>query len=167
MITSINEFKLYLEQFQLIPDLRLVNNNIEYKDYSNINWEDIELIEASDDGNTIIHLDVKLPGDDKICEGIVLDIQLINDELYHPHISIAENLQKQGLVYKVYLKFIHEFGHRYSTQSRVTNKIVINSINNKLSNTPDIDYFKTNTGGEIWILKTNPDYDYLINKYVK
>lgn len=38
---------------------------------------------------------------------------------------------------------------------------------NKLSNTPDIDYFKTNTGGEIWILKTNPDYDYLINKYVK
>lgn len=141
MITNINEFKSYLETFNLTPGLRLPDN-VEYKDYSTIKWQDIELIEEGDDGNTIIHLGVKLPGDTEANKGIKLDIQLINGELYHPHRTIAKSLRNQGIGYKMTLKFIHEFGHLYTTPGRTLNNTEVPRMAEKLSKESDITHYK-------------------------
>lgn len=166
MITSINEYKKYLEEFQLIPGLRLPNEDVPYKDYKSINWNDIELVEMGDDGYSIIHLGIKLPGEDKPNPGVILDIQIINEDLYHPHRHIAKVLQSQGLGYKMTLKFINEFGHMYTTPGRTLNKTEVPKIAAKLSNETNIDHFKTKSGGDLWILKSNPDYNNLVEKYV-
>lgn len=166
MITSIKEYKIYLnEKFKLIPGLRLPKEDIEYNDYKSINWNDIELIEEGDDGYSIMHIGVKLPGDKLSNPGIILDIQIINDELYHPHRHIAKVLQGQGLGYKMTLKFIHEFGHIYTTPGRTLNNNEVPKMAEKLSKETGIDHFKTKSNGDIWILKSNPDYNKLVSKY--
>jgi hypothetical protein len=91
---------------------------------------------------------------------------MINDELYHPHIHIAKNLQGQGIGFKVLLKFIHEFGHMYVTEARTLNKEEIPKIMSKLKGDASIETYKTKSGGVLFILKTNPDKDNLISKYV-
>jgi len=166
MITTINEFKNKLnEEFHLFPGLRLPDETVEYKDYKNINWKDIELIELGDDNNSIIHLGIKLPTDNEINKGIIFDIQIINDELYHPHRHISNTLQNQGLGYKITLKFIHEFGHMYTTPGRTLNKNEVPKMAQKLKLENDIDHIKTNTNGDLFILKSNPEYNYLKDKY--
>jgi len=166
MITTINEYKLYLEEFKLIPGLRLPNENVEYKDYKNVNFNDIELTEEGDDGYSIMFIGVKLPGEELPNPGIILDIQIINDELYHPHRHIAKKLQGQGLGYKMTLKFIHEFGHIYTSKGRTLNDKEVPKMAEKLKNEPNIEHYQTKSNGDLFILKTDPNKNYLIEKYV-
>lgn len=155
----------YFKENVYIPKLRIPNQNIEFKDYKNIDYNDIIIKELGDDGNLILHMGIILPNDNAVNNGITFDIQLIKDELYHPHLEIARVLQKQGLGYKILLKFIKEFGHIYVTEARTLNKKEIPTIINKLKNESFIEHYKTNIGGELFVLNTNPDKNYLLDKY--
>lgn len=130
-----------------------------------IDWKDLKIVEEGDNGNNIINLGIQLPGEDKPNEGAVLDIQLVNDELYQPHIFLSDALQGAGLGYKIYLKFIHEFGHIYSGDGRRQNKTQIPAIFDKLKADGNIEAHRL-PHGYLFILKDNPDRNYLVNKYV-
>lgn len=161
MITSIKLFK----ENVYIPKLRIPNQDVPYKDYKNISYKDIVIDELGDDGNLILHMGIILPTDTSVNTGIALDIQLIKEELYHPHLEIARILQGQGLGYKILLKFIEEFGHIYVTEARTLNKKEIPAIIKKLKSEGFIEHYKTNIGGELFILNSNPNKNYLIDKY--
>lgn len=149
----------------VLPNIRIPNED-KNGDYRNINYNNIELIELGDDGGSIINLGVKFPNEQSINDGVAFDVQIINDELYHPHIHISKNLQGQGIGFKVMEKFIHEFGHMYITEARTLNKDQMPKIINKLENSNYIETYKTKSGGKLFILKNNPDKEYLISKYV-
>jgi len=162
MITNIKLFKENI----YVPKLRLPNENIKYSDYTNVDFNDIELIDLGNDGNNIIHLGVKFPNDQKVNDGIAFDIQMIFGELYHPHLHIAEILKHQGIGFKVVKKFIYDFGHMYVTEARTLNKKEIPVIINKLNSDSNIEHYKTNSAGDLFILSSNPDKDYLFDRYV-
>ena len=75
-----------------IPKMRLTKNvDISDEDkikLKNLKWEDIKIDEVGNDGHSIIHLKPILPFENNFEDYIILDIQLINDELYQLHISI-------------------------------------------------------------------------------
>lgn len=148
-----------------LPNIRIPNEDT-YGDYKSVSYNQIELIELGDDGGNIVNLGVKFPNEDEVNDGVAFDIQMINDELYHPHMHIAKKLQGQGIGFKVLLKFIHEFGHMYVTEARTLNKEEIPKIMSKLKTDSSIETYKTKSGGILFILKTNPYKDHLISKYV-
>ena len=162
MITTINEFKKVNELFY-VPKLRVPEEIDTTKDFKNINWNDIKIDELGDDGNKIIHLGITLPGENFNNPGIVLDIQLINNELYQIHLHLAKSLQGQGIGYKIYKKFIAEFGHVYSGHGRRLNDKEVPAIWNKLKNDPDVECDST-INGDICFLKNNVDMN-LLQKY--
>ena len=63
---------------------------------------------------------------------------LDNKICYRPDILIREELRHQGLGYKIYKAFIHEFGNIISPDAYRTNKVEIPRIYDKLSREPDI-----------------------------
>lgn len=64
--------------------------------------------------------------------------------LYQPHIHICDRLQHQGLGFRIYKAFIHEFGNIYSSHWCRTNNKEIPAIFNKLSKEDDIAVEKNN-----------------------
>lgn len=64
--------------------------------------------------------------------------------LYQPHIHIIPRLQHQGLGFKIYKAFIHEFGNIYSSHWCRTNNLEIPAIYDKLAREPDITVEKNN-----------------------
>lgn len=160
LFITINEYKRYLESIT-IPALRLVKN-VEYKDYSNINIDNINLVVIDDDGHNIIHIGVSI--DNELEEGIVIDVQIIQDIYYQLHTTIHENLKKQGLASKIYKKFISEFGNIYSSNGRRMNPI-INKILDKFKNNSEYTYLENNKKDVLIVLNTNPDKDKLIEGF--
>lgn len=158
LFTNIKEFKIYLEKLS-IPTLRLAKP-VEHKDYSNINWNDIKFEQIGDNGHNIINLDVYI--NDTLEEGIALDVQLIGD-YFQLHPTIHENLQGQGLGFKIYKKFIHEFGNIYSAKGRRLNPTIIKLLN-KFKNNDEYTYLDKN-GFILIILKANPAHDELVESF--
>lgn len=100
--------------------------------------------------------------------GIAFDVQIINDELYHPHINIHENIRGFNLTYKLFIKFIYEFGLIYASKGRIVNSKEVPAIFTKLAQDPKIEMFETKIeGGTMFLFKDHPEYDYYINKYRK
>lgn len=158
LFTNIKEFKIYLEKLS-IPTLRLAKP-VEHKDYSNINWNDIKFEQIDDNGHNIINLGVYI--DNTLEEGIALDVQLIGD-YFQLHPTIHENLQGQGLGFKIYKKFIHEFGNIYSAKGRRLNPTIIKLLN-KFKNSDEYTYLDKN-GSILIILKANPAHDELVESF--
>ena len=74
----------------------------------------------------------------------IIEPHEVNGEtLYQPHINIIDRLQHQGLGYRIYLAFIHEFGNLYSSHWCRTNDKEIPVIYDKLSREPGIKVIKT------------------------
>lgn len=161
LYTSINEFKKYLENIT-IPKLRLPQKPIN-TNYKDIDWQEIEIIDNGNTGN-IIHLNIVI--NNIIEPGIVLDIQLINNLFYQPHISVHKSIQRQNIAYKVYKKFLYEFGHLYSSKGRRMNHI-INKLYDKLKNDNNFSIYKNNNNDILIILNTNPDKNILLNTFNK
>lgn len=142
-------------------NLKVVNTN-----YKDITVDDIRLKENEQFGD-IFNLDVII---NKVVEtGISFQVEVINDDLYHIHININPKLQKQGLGYKIYRRFINEFGIIYSTRKRRLNHEHIPKIYNKLMADGDVIKIDCNLeeGSELYILDSNPNKEYYIKKYSK
>lgn len=59
--------------------------------------------------------------------------------LYQPHIFIAPELQQKGFGYRIYRRFVHEYGNLYSSEWSKTNKTgAIDKIYQRLGQEPDI-----------------------------
>lgn len=121
-----------------------------------IKSNDIELIELGSTGNTM-HFNVVIKGYEDLSDSINFDIQVILDSLYHPHIILHETIQKNNIGYKIYKKFIEEYGHIYSSKGRRMSDN-INKIINKLDKEPNISC-ETINGDWLCYLKDAPDID--------
>ena len=66
------------------------------------------------------------------------------ETLYQPHIFIEDKLQHQGLGFKIYKAFIHEFGNIYSSHWCRKNNIEIPTIFSKLALEDDITVERNN-----------------------
>ena len=77
---------------------------------------------------------------------------LDNKICYRPDILIKPELRHQGLGYRIYNAFIHEFGNIVSPDRYRTNEVEIPKIYDKLSREPDI-IVKRMSGGYYAYLK--------------
>lgn len=159
----ITKYKIFKES--LIPNIR-IGEETERKDYNNITIDDIDLIENDESTDKLYNFDVII--NNELEKGIAFDVQIINNELYHPHINIYKNLRGMNLTLKIYTKFIYEFGLIYSSDGRRANTVEIPKIHDKLSQNPKIYTFETNIkGGKIFLFKDHPNFEYYVNKYKK
>jgi GNAT superfamily N-acetyltransferase len=147
------------ESFNFTPGLRLpsqLNLDQEIIDIvKNIGWSDLDWEEIGSDGVSVIWLKLKLPVDLGIEEGVVVDIQLINDIFYQIHISLAESLRGIGLGTKIYRSLIDWAGHLYSGKGRRHNPIV-NKVWRGLENDPGVTCLNDDIAS-ICISNKNPD----------
>lgn len=142
--------------------MRIARVPKENKDYSHITENDIELL----DNENPIYVNIALPNmayfdvsiNGEIEQGIDFSIQPIKVsgyELYQPHIFIHPNIRGFNLTYKIYLKFISEFGNLYFTKGKQVNLEEIETIHNKLKQHPNISTHKFDNNAEVLIWKTN------------
>jgi GNAT superfamily N-acetyltransferase len=146
------------ESINLTPGLRLPSQiNLDEETVEivkNLGWSDLDWEEIGSDGVSVIWLKLKLPVDLGIEEGVVVDIQLINDTFYQIHISLAESLRGIGLGTKIYRSLIDWAGHLYSGKGRRHNPIV-NKVWKGLENDPGVTCLN-NDIASICISKKNP-----------
>lgn len=149
----------------LTPTLRLpkevdyIKPEIKEK-IKNIPKEDINILQVGDDGGNIAHLKIEIKGFSKLSELIVVDIQIINEQLYQPHITLAEQIRGLGVASKIYVRIIEEFGHLYSGKGRVMNPM-IHKVWNNVNKEPHISCKEISTG-KICILNSNKE---LLNQF--
>ncbi len=152
------------ESINLTPGLRLpsqINTDEETIEIvKSLEWSDLDWEEIGSDGVSVIWLKLKLPVDLGIEEGVVVDIQLINDTFYQIHISLAESLRGIGLGTKIYRSLIDWAGHLYSGKGRRHNPIV-NKVWKGLENDPEVTCVD-NDIASICISNKNPNKKYLI-----
>ena len=145
------------------PGLRLPRN-LELDDsiidvVKNLNWRDLDWEDIGSDGRSIIWLNLKLPIDLDITEGVIVDIQLIQNTFYQIHISLSESLRGIGLGTKIYRSIIDWAGHLYSGKGRRLNPIVDN-VWDGLKSEPGV-ICLDNKHATICISELNPDIDRL------
>lgn len=157
MITSINEFRKWKINENTVLDYVDI-------DYKNIDYTDIEFIEGEQISDHTIQLDIIINGRKE--ELIMLLVRIVNDELYNIHIHIGKPLRDQGLAFKIYKKFIYEFGNIYSAVGKRTNQLEIPKIYKKLEQDNNILKIDSLLDGPIYIFKDNPDLDKIIKKYM-
>lgn len=128
------------------------------RDYLNITENDIELIENENPKlsniplpnmsyfNVLINGEIENDIDFKIQEKIISGYRL-----YQPHIFIHPDIRGFNLTYKIYLKFISEFGNLYFSKGRQVNNEEIETIHNKLKQHPNITVHKITEGSEVLI----------------
>ncbi len=155
-------FKIWesLQPGMRIPDQVIVSDE-DIKDIKQVQWTDLDWEQIGDDGNTMIWLKMVQPFTDKISNGVVVDIQLIQDTFYQIHISIAENLRGIGLGTKIYRSIIDWAGHLYSGKGRRQNPIISN-VWNSLKYDNDVTC-SSNEIGDICVSNRNPKGDELLN----
>ncbi len=129
---------------------------------SGINGDDIELVELEMKGRTM-YFDVIIKGCEDLKESIDFSVQIIIDTLYQPHIVLAQNIQQNNIGYKIYKKFIEEYGHIYSSKGRRMSGNIIKIIN-KLDEEPNISCESIN-GDWLCYLKDAPDIDKVITVF--
>jgi len=116
---------------QIHPDLETIEI------VKNLKWSDLDWKKIGSDGVSVVWLDLKLPADLGIEEGVIVDIQIINNIFYQIHISLAEDLRGIGLGTKIYRSLIDWAGHLYSGKGRRHNPI-INKVWRGLENDPGV-----------------------------
>ena len=89
-----------------------------------LKWDDLEWSEIGGDGDDIIWLDINTVLDTELFDGVVVDIQRINNTFNQIHIDMAEGLRGIGLGTKIYKSLIHYLGHIYSSKRRRNNPII-------------------------------------------
>jgi hypothetical protein len=119
-----------------------------------IDWKGIRFVKLESEGN-LMNLGVILPGDDVPNDGIVLTIQVIQDYLYQPHITLDETLRGKGLATKIYRALVDRLGHLYSGKGRRQNPMV-DRVWAKLRMDPTVDCASSSIGDACWTLD-NPD----------
>lgn len=119
-----------------------------------IDWKGIRFVKLESEGN-LMNLGVILPGDDVPNNGIVLTIQVIQDYLYQPHITLDETLRGKGLATKIYRALVDRLGHLYSGKGRRQNPMV-DRVWAKLRMDPTVDCASSSIGDACWTLD-NPD----------
>lgn len=131
------------------PRLRLpkhidVDNN-DRRWISMIKWSDISWENIGGDGDSIYWLEMKLPLDTDISDGVVVDVQVIKNTLNQIHIDLTEDLRGLGLGTNIYISLIHELGHIYSSKRRRLNPL-IDKLIDTLSKRSDIIHVKNDLG---------------------
>lgn len=147
------------------PNMRSVNevpiSPEELNKLKSITWRDISIDDLGGESN-VAQLGIKFPFKTNATKGIVVDIQIFNENIFQPHISMSSTLQNIGLGYKIYQALIHDLGHLYSNKKARLNPN-INNIWNKLSTDPEIDVYQ----GKDFTLamdKNNPIKDEILKK---
>ncbi len=154
--------KKLLREALEIPSFR-VSKNIKLSDeqkqaIKNVNWSQIKIDDLGGSGN-IAHLSISLPIDYLESEAIIVDIQLINDEIYQMHIHMPEDFRGLGLGYKIYKAVINDLGHLYSGKGRRLNPMVT-KIWDKLKTDSDLDCISSEIG-DMCMIKNHPNKEEL------
>jgi hypothetical protein len=129
----------------------------------NVRASDLKIDEIGTSGN-IFYLKVVFPFQTQASDSIIVDVQVIQGHIYHPHIHLPEQLQGLGLAAKICQAFIYDFGHLYASKGRIHNKDAY-KMWDKLRHDSNIECFDGTTGS-LCALKNNPDKQDLI-KFVK
>lgn len=148
--------KQYIFESRIPEDVELSNI-----DYSALTLNDISIIDLGGNGIDVAFLGVEIKGDYN--KGIVIDIKVIND-LYTVDILLAPQLQRRGLGLLSLNKVVYEFGHIVHKKSGIVNDIEIPKIINKQKTVKDFDVFE-NDFGYLVLLKSNPDYSEILDKF--
>jgi len=158
-----NRFRTLLEGFNM-PNLRLVKpveiSDEEREAIKNVQSEDLVISDVGNDGHSIVHMKIDFPFDTDASDGIVVDIQLIQESIYQIHISLSKSLQDMGLGTKIYKALINDLGHLYSGKGRRMNPIV-DKIWGKLDGEGGIECINTEKGN-MCMKKGHPNRDDLI-----
>lgn len=153
--------KKLLREALSIPSFRLPKNisltDDEKEKIKNIDWRELKVDDLGGSGN-IAHLSVSLPVD---TDAVVVDIQVLNDEIYQMHVHMGEELRGLGLGYKIYKAIINDLGHLYSGKGRRLNPMVT-KIWNKLNQDPDFDCVSSELG-DLCMIKNHPNKEELTN----
>jgi hypothetical protein len=151
--------KKLLREALSIPSFRLPKNisltDKEKEIIKNIDWKQLKIDDLGGSGN-IAHLSVSLPVD---TDAVVVDIQVLNDEIYQMHVHMAEELRGLGLGYKIYKAIINDLGHLYSGKGRRLNPMVT-KIWNKLGQDSDFDCVSSEIG-DLCMIKNHPNKEEL------
>lgn len=154
--------KKMLREALSIPSFRLPKNitvsDEEKEAIKRIDWKQLKIDDLGGSGN-IAHLGVTLPIDSIDSEAIVVDIQVINDEIYQMHVHMPEDLRGLGLGYKIYKAIINDLGHLYSGKGRRLNPMVT-KIWNKLKTDPELDCVSSEIG-DMCMIKNHPNREEL------
>jgi len=148
-----------------IPNIRLNKEyeitEIEKNKIKNIKEKDLIIKQIYFDGK-FANLSILFPWNSEFnYKGIIVDIQVIKNILYQPHITISKSLRNLGLGYKIYKALIEYLGHLYSGKGRVVNKNEIPRIWEKLKSEPNFITYSTDIFN-ISIIKNNPDKDKIL-----
>ena len=136
-------------------------NKFDIQNLRNTRWQDIKLEDLEVSGLHEFYVKIPTPftgnGTDGADEGMigVLSIQLIGGVIYQPHLTLKKNVQDFGLGYKIYKKFISEFGHLYSGKGRRLNP-KMNGIWDKLKVSGDYECL-SNDMGDLCMVKDISD----------
>ena len=142
-------YKMWESRILTQPRLRLYKDiDLDQRDkewVSMIKWSDISWEAIGGDGNNIHWLEMNLPLDTDIAEGVVVDLHMINNTFNQLHVSMTEDLRGLGLGTNIYISLINELGHIYSGIGRRTNPLITRLIES-LSNRSDIIHVKNSLG---------------------
>jgi hypothetical protein len=144
---NINEMKL--PKLSMVQPI-VVSNDDKTK-LKNISIDAISFEPLNSDSP--VNFKVSIDGFSGITNGIAFDIQLTKNDLLQPHIALHKDLKGLGLGYKLYKRFIDDFGHLYSSSSRRQNNKEIPKIWAKLKTEPDVECV-SNDLGDLCISKT-------------
>lgn len=151
------------ESNKIFPVMRLAKpvklTQDELAQIKNINWKELNWDKIGDDGKNIVWLGLTSPFNQKIKDGIIVDIQLIGDHIYQIHISLAESLQGMGLGSKIYRSLVDWAGHLYSGKGRRHNPVV-NKIWKELKKQDGVTCLSSKLG-DICISDKNPEKELL------
>jgi len=148
-----------------IPSFRLPQkvdiSDEERTKIQNVRWNNLGLEDLGGQGN-IAYIKVIFPFETAANNGgVVVDLQVLNNTIFQPHIHMVDNLQGLGIGYKVYQKVISEFGHLYSGKGRRMNPR-ITSIWEKLKKGGEFDCM-SNQNGDMCMVKGHSDAQPLID----
>ena len=159
-----NFIKKKLHEALNLPSFRLPKNislsDEEIAALKAVNWSDIKIDDLGGEGN-IAHLKVVFPFKTLASDGIIIDIQVIDNTIYQIHIHMVKELQGLGLGYKIYKALINDFGHLYSGKRRRMNPF-ITKIWDKLKKDSDI-LCVSNENGDLCMRKDNPNMEELVD----
>lgn len=157
--------KKLLEAFNL-PSMKIAKpidiSDVELGLLKSIKWNDLIINEKSDDGNNTLYMDISFKNKtlNNLSSGINLNIQLLHDAYYQPHMFLSPSLQGIGLGPKILKAFIMEFGHIYAGKGRTLNQDA-NKMLAKLTNDPNLESFSDDIGLLV-IKKGNPNINNLL-----
>lgn len=164
---AITSFENFILESVYQPGLRIPDqvkyDPDEIEILKRINWKDLQWSEIGDDGQSIVWLSCKLPIGIDISKSIVVDIQIIREEFYQIHISLAESLRGIGLGTKIYRSLVNWLGHVYSGVGRRQNPIV-NRVWDKLKSDPTV-ICSSSSIADICVSRSNPKGREMLSRF--